>query len=112
MIPEGIAPDLTPEERAKIEKEDAELVQSWAAELSKDELVARLEAYANATGDLVDALGVEAAGLKALLWMCHYCGKPMLESVRMIRAKTKRTREENDALNAWNRYMLQCANQT
>jgi len=55
---------------------------------------------------------LESAGLKALLWMCQHCGKSMLESVQMMRAKTKRTREENDALNAWNRYMLQRANQT
>ena len=100
---------LTPEERAKIEKEDEELIQRWSAELSEGELLVRLQTYGDAMGANADTIGVEIAGLKALVWMMQHCHKSPLESVRMLCNKKTRTMEETAALYAWKQYLLQSA---
>jgi hypothetical protein len=106
---EEIAPLLTPEELAKIGKEDAELFQRWSERLSKEELEVRLQSCIDVYGQMIDAAEVEIEGLRALLWMIDHGYDDLWEGVRALNAKKRRTPEEDRALRNFVRYLQQSA---
>jgi hypothetical protein len=107
--PEETAPLLTPEERAKIDKEDADLIQRWSERLSKEELKVRLQTCIDVYGQQIDAAEVEIEGLKAVLWMMEHGYDDPREGARALNTKKRRTPEEDKALRDFVRYLQQSA---
>jgi hypothetical protein len=98
---------MTPEEYAKIEHQEEELIKRWSGQLSKDELPAWLEARADDMGAKAQATEIEIAGLEALVWMMKHYQAPPRAAIRTARDKSTKTLEEAEALDAWNRYVRQ-----
>jgi hypothetical protein len=100
---------LTPEERARIEKEETDLFLRWKERLSKEELKVRLQTYIHAHDQLVESAEVEIEGLKALLWIIEQGYASVWEAVRTLSSKKRRTPEEDNALRNYVRYLRQRA---
>jgi hypothetical protein len=100
---------LTPEERARIEKEETELFRRWSERLSKAELKLRLQTYGDVHDQLIESAQVEIEGLKGVLWMWDHGYADLGEALRTLNSKKTRTPEEDKAFRDYVRYLRQRA---
>ncbi len=97
---------MTPEERARIEKDEEDKIKLWSEQLSKEELKAWLEASINDLGDKHAAVEIELHGRLALVWIADHCQMPPLEALRFLRKKETLSLDETQALDAWDKFIL------